>query len=124
MNISRKEFFTKGLFSIGEALHTVSAAFDAATAAESPDLKEKGFVPLEGDDLLAVALNEHCLAKNCGCFACVERCEPQAIMMVMGEGIRIDASLCTGCGACEYVCPVTPRGIRLQPRGNEADLPA
>jgi ferredoxin len=43
--------------------------------------------------------------------------------MVMGVGIRIDETRCTGCGTCEYVCPVFPKGVRLQPR-NEPEPPA
>src|SRR6185369_5119474 len=116
MNISRKEFFRKSLFSLGEAVSTVSNALHVADADEVPPQPEEEFVPLVSDDQVAVAHNEHCLARNCGCFACVERCEPQAIMVVMGEGIRIDGALCTGCGTCEYVCPVNPKAVILQPR--------
>jgi ferredoxin len=36
--------------------------------------------------------------------------------MVVSVGIRIDESRCTGCGTCEYVCPVNPKAIILQPR--------
>jgi len=43
----------------------------------------------------------------------VERCDTQAISVVMGEGIRIDEACCTGCGTCEYVCPVTPKAVTI-----------
>ena len=116
MSISRKEFFIKSLYSLGEACSTVSKALNDHEADDYPCQPEGEFVPFDRDDVAAVAHNEHCLARNCGCFACVERCEPQAIMVVMGEGIRIDPSRCTGCGTCEYVCPVSPKAVTLAPR--------
>jgi len=54
---------------------------------------------------------------NFGCFSCEERCDARAISLVMGAGVRIDETLCTGCGTCEYVCPVTPKAVRIVPRG-------
>lgn len=119
MNISRKDFFRKSLFTLGEAVSTVSNALNSADADETPSQPEGEFVPVERDDQVAVAHNEHCLARNCGCFACVERCEPQAILVVMGEGIRIDETSCTGCGACEHVCPVSPKAVVMAPRRPE-----
>jgi Pyruvate/2-oxoacid:ferredoxin oxidoreductase delta subunit len=116
MNISRKDFFRKSLFSLGDTFLKVKDSLNGAGTAQSPQREERDFVPLDQGDLLAVAYNERCLAKNCGCIACFERCEPQAILVVMGQGIRIDASRCNGCGACEYVCPVTPKAVVLEPR--------
>src|SRR6266568_2086636 len=86
---------------------------DESSALREPDEK-----------MVASAFNEHCLARQCGCFACVDRCEPQAILVVMGEGIRVEETKCTGCGTCEYVCPMTPKAVRLQPRPNERNIPA
>jgi len=119
MNISRKEFFKKSLFSLGEVVSTVSNALNTTDKDASPSQPEGEFVPVERDDQVAVAHNEHCLARNCGCFACVERCEPQAILVVMGEGIRIDETSCTGCGTCEHVCPVSPKAVVMAPRRPE-----
>lgn len=123
MSISRKEFFIKSLYSLGEAVSSVSSALTATDNNEIPHLPEGEFVQVVRDDLVAVAINEHCLARNCGCFACVERCEPQAVMVVMGEGIRIDGTRCIGCGACEYVCPVSPKAVTLVPRLREINNP-
>ena len=116
MNLSRKEFFRKSLFSLGEAICTVTGVAQPQpdTADEIPE--EQAFVPVDRPDLLAVGDNELCLARNCGCFACIERCEAKAIHLVFGTGIRIDEEACTGCGWCEHVCPVTPKALRMQAR--------
>ncbi|HEY3308179.1 MAG TPA: 4Fe-4S binding protein [Desulfuromonadaceae bacterium] len=114
MNITRKDFFRKSLFSVGEAVSAVRDALSAPAAEPLHDQPEEEFVPLVRDDQVAVARNEHCLARNCGCFACFERCEPKAILVVMGEGIRIDATRCTGCGTCEYICPSMPKAVGLE----------
>ena len=79
-----------------------------------PDMAD--FVPAPHEDLAAVAHNDTCLARNCGCIACMERCESGAIKLIPGVGVRINQQLCTGCGTCEYVCPVTPKGVRMQAR--------
>lgn len=113
MNVSRKDFFRQSLFSLGRAVCSVTGAIDSPGAKEPED---HDGAPVGRKDHVAVARNELCLARNCGCFACVERCEVQAIQVVMGEGIRIDDARCTGCGSCEYVCPVTPKVIELAER--------
>lgn len=116
MNISRKEFFRQSLFSLSDAVRAVTGqAMPEGDAA--PEIREEQeFVPTDRLNLRAVADNGLCLARNCGCFACIERCEPGAIHLVFGTGIRIDEDRCTGCGSCEYVCPVTPKAISLKPR--------
>jgi ferredoxin len=116
MNISRKDFFKKSLLSLGEAVCTISDALKApaATPMEIPDTDDFDATPRI--DQVAVAYNETCLARNSGCFACMERCEPGAIKLIPGVGVRINSQLCTGCGTCEYVCPVTPKAVRMQPR--------
>lgn len=124
MNISRKDFFRKSLLSLGEAVFSVK---DALKGKVDPprDIPDAGdFTPLPQEGQVAVAHNATCLAKNSGCFACIERCAPAAIKLIPGVGIRINAQLCNGCGACEYVCPVTPKAVRLQPRTPSAELPA
>jgi len=113
--ISRKEFFKQSAVSLGKALLEVSAAVRPggqvqSAAAEVPP-------PLEpGTQMVATAFNEHCLARSCGCFTCFERCEVEAIKLIPGAGIRINPSLCTGCGSCEACCPVTPKAVRLRQR--------
>ncbi len=116
MNISRKEFFRKSLVSLGEAIGTISGALKTPTDAppEIPDTADFNAAP--HDDQVAVGYNEQCLAKNSGCFACMERCEFDAIKRIPGVGIRINSQLCTGCGICHYVCPVTPKAVRMQAR--------
>jgi len=116
MEISRKDFFRKSLFSLGEAILSARDALTNPTAAEPAQQLDDNFIPVPHENQVAVADNQHCLAKNSGCFSCVEQCESQAILVVMGEGIRIDEKLCNGCGTCEYICPVTPKAVKLQAR--------
>lgn len=130
MNLSRKKFFRECLISLGEAVCTISDALKAPAALpmEIPDTDDFDAAPRE--DQVAVAHNESCLAKNSGCFACMERCAPGAIKLIPGVGVRINSQICTGCGTCEYVCPVTPKAVRMQarttsltPSADHAELP-
>jgi len=125
VNISRKDFFRQTILSLGRTIVEVANAVrpnpDAVLQAQ-PD--ESSALREPDEKMVASAFNEHCLARQCGCFACVDRCEPQAILVVMGEGIRVEETKCTGCGTCEYVCPMTPKAVRLQPRQNERHIPA
>ncbi len=116
MNISRKDFFRKSLLSLGEAVCTISDALKAPAPLpmEIPDTDDFAATPRE--DRFAAAHNETCLARNSGCFACMERCEEDAIKLIPGVGIRINPQFCTGCGTCHYVCPVTPKAVRMQAR--------
>ena len=45
---------------------------------------------MPNENMIAKAENQHCLAKGCGCFSCVERCEYDAIKLIPGTGISID----------------------------------
>lgn len=53
-----------------------------------------------------------CLVRG-GCFTCSERCPEGAITPLFGSEIRVSASRCSGCGACEHACPVEPKAIRV-----------
>lgn len=116
MNISRKEFFKKTLRSLGEAVFTVKDALQtpAEVTMNLPDCG--GFVAAPQEGRVAAPHNEGCLAKNSGCFACVEHCETGAIKLIPGIGVRINLQLCNGCGSCEYICPVTPKAVRMMAR--------
>lgn len=50
--------------------------------------------------------------ENTACGSCSEHCPTQAVTMVPYiDNLtipEIDVSICVGCGACEYACPVTP----------------
>ena len=114
MNISRKEFFRQSLLSVAQTICTVKDSLRSEGATVVAEQPAKAIVSSEGErQMLATVSNSLCLAGNCGCFACVERCGCQAISIVPGIGIRIDSSRCTGCGDCEYVCPVLPKAISL-----------
>ena len=118
MTLSRKDFFKQGFFSLGETLLKVGGTMrDTQDSFNSPpvdDVQDKEPVPDE--NMVAKTDHRHCLAKNCGCFSCVDRCESEAIMLIPGVGIRINPQLCTGCGTCEYICPVTPKAVTIVPR--------
>ena len=118
MTLSRKDFFRQGFFSLGETLLKAGEAVREMRAPVGPAPAAMPAQPetASGTDLVARADNRHCMAKHCGCFSCLERCEPRAISLVMGTGISIDASLCTGCGACRDICPVAPKGVELVSR--------
>ncbi|MEA4824899.1 MAG: RnfABCDGE type electron transport complex subunit B [Clostridiaceae bacterium] len=45
-----------------------------------------------------------CNAGCIGCMLCMKKC-PSGAIRVADNLARIDSSLCTGCGACEAVCP-------------------
>lgn len=124
MKLSRKDFFKKSLFSLGEAVCSISGVLNGSPdpAMTPPDTTD--FVSAPHEELAAVAYNATCLAKNSGCFACMERCESGAIKLIPGVGIRINQQLCTGCGTCEYVCPVTPKAVRMQARPKPVEIPA
>lgn len=130
MNISRKDFIKKSLFSLGEAVSTIRSALKSSAEPVMTVADTADFVSEPHEKLAAVACNDTCLAKNSGCFACMERCEPGAIKLIPGVGVRINPQLCNGCGMCEYVCPVTPKAIRMQvrttspaPSADHAELP-
>lgn len=124
MEISRKDFFRKGLLSLGKTALEIAGTLHGSKADECV-LPPDGTQPAEPHpDMVAWPHNEYCLARNCGCFACSERCQTQAILILPGEGIRIDEARCTGCGSCEYVCPATPKAIILKPRPLSSEAPS
>ncbi len=118
MNISRKDFFRRGFLSLGEAVFTVRDALTPPTKVPMEITDGDSFTAVPRENQVAVAFNEHCLGKNCGCFACMEQCEPEAIQLIPGVGIEINPHRCTGCGSCEYVCPVTPKAVSREARPN------
>jgi polyferredoxin len=72
----------------------------------------------------AVFLMENCVVYTDGtdCGACSEHCPTKAVDMVpYRDGLRIpevDQSICIGCGACEYPCPVLPPFRAIYINGN------
>jgi ferredoxin len=121
MSITRKEFFRQGFISLGRTALDIAGTLQGGAAVEAAVAADTAPSGEPRPDLTASPFNEGCLARNCGCFACVERCQTQAIMALAGEGIRIDETRCTGCGTCEYVCPVNPKAVILQPRMKPAE---
>jgi ferredoxin len=120
MSITRKEFFRQGFMSLGKTALDLADTLKGGKLAEVSAAEEPSPPSEPRPDMAAEPFNERCLARSCGCFACAEKCEPQAIMVVPGVGIRVDEALCTGCGTCEYVCPVQPKAVVLVPRGHKS----
>jgi len=116
MNISRKEFLRKGLLSLGELTCEAAGLLKEPTVVESAPQGDQYLIPVADNSRHAVAHNERCLAGSCGCFVCLEHCEPRAIKVVMGDGISIDTALCIGCGTCYYLCPVYPKAVSIVSR--------
>lgn len=63
----------------------------------------------------AVVVADNCLAYRDGvkCGNCARHCPSEAIVMVDREGSEVqvpsvNTDRCTGCGACEYLCPSRP----------------
>jgi len=51
------------------------------------------------------------------CSICYDRCPyPDEAMRLVGGRPEVEASACTGCGQCAYVCVTTPPAISIQPR--------
>ena len=136
MTLSRKDFFRKSFYSLGKTVLAVKDGVQEARASlcwapaqgepegEQDSAGRRGEQEMAsgldhgaGGDVVARVDNGHCMARNCGCFSCIERCEAGAISLVMGEGIRINAALCTGCGDCCRICPLAPQALKLFPRG-------
>lgn len=75
---------------------------------------------------------DRCIVKTKGtdCAACSEQCPTQAVTTVpYGRNLRLpqlNPDLCTGCGGCEFACPVQPRkaitvtGLRRHGRARRA----
>lgn len=124
MNITRKEFFRQGFISLGRTALDIAGTLKGGETVEAADFPETVPSGEPRPDMIASSFNERCLARNCGCFACVERCPTQAIRVVPGEGIHVDETFCIGCGTCEYVCPVHPKAVILQPRAKSVEIPA
>lgn len=59
-------------------------------------------------------IKDNCVVytENTACGSCSEHCPTQAVKMIPYKGSltipETDNSICVGCGACEYACPVVP----------------
>ena len=103
MNISRKEFLTRGLFSFGRE---IAATFNARAAA----LPEETTGEVQG---MLLYYSQRCLGQRGGCFACIDNCPQEAIAIQPGVGVVVDAAKCNGCGDCIDYCPVNPKALEM-----------
>jgi len=76
-----------------------------------------------------IFVKENCIVytSETSCGACAEHCPTAAVRMVPYKGfLRIpetNLSICIGCGACEYACPVSPHKA-IYVEGNPVHLQA
>ncbi len=52
------------------------------------------------------------------CVFCIEICPTKAITPLVIDGLKhpvVDANLCIGCGACQFVCPTLPKSFIVKP---------
>lgn len=60
------------------------------------------------------------------CLSCQDHCPERAINLVQLRTPTVEADRCTGCGACLFVCPTSPKAIRIRAAGRlhvQADAP-
>ena len=82
----------------------------------------------------AVYFPKRCIVFTDGtdCGACDEHCPTKAITMVPVAGAdflyhpKLNKEICIGCGGCEYICPQTPKAIKIVsvPRQGMAKKPS
>ena len=85
-------------------------AYACAKACPAGALRDLGSLPKRDVHVgHAVWTRERCLRETAGvpCTACSRKCPYGAIHLVEGFPV-VDRDKCTGCGACEHVCPARP----------------
>ncbi len=118
MTLSRKDFFRGSFYAVGDFLLNSGRVLpDSRGERDSePGLSVHPAGEEEaGRARVARVDPEHCPARSCGCFSCLDRCEAGALSYTAGLGIVIDEGLCTGCGTCISVCPLAELALRLVP---------
>ena len=67
----------------------------------------------------------HCLnhAGFAMCLSCQERCPERAITLVQLRIPTVATEQCTGCGACQFVCPTSPGAISIMPTRHPTTVP-
>lgn len=99
---------SKAACAMCEAAPCIAACEDGALVAAPP-----GEFPFIG---VAVVRTHLCLAfTGLVCMTCFDACplKRSALRMEMNRPV-IDPSTCTGCGQCEYICPVEEKGIEVR----------
>jgi ferredoxin-type protein NapF len=58
------------------------------------------------------------------CLSCQDRCPERAITLMQLRTPTVITERCTGCGACQFVCPTSPVAVAVAPIGRPAPGPA
>lgn len=65
---------------------------------------------------VAKILGHACLARTGTCTVCSEQCPVEGALQPDDQGRpRVDETLCTGCGVCQYVCPAPETAVLVLP---------
>jgi len=77
----------------------------------------KPLAPAEVDLGTAVVLERSCVTFHGQlCDVCQKSCPVAGALRLEWAQPVVDASLCTGCGLCEWSCPTTPASIVVHPK--------
>ncbi len=99
-------------FRAGECTFCGECVSACPTPALDRSARESGLAPWS----LVARIGEACLALNkVVCRSCGDVCEPRAIRFRLALGgvalPHLEATACTGCGACVSVCPVAALSV-------------
>lgn len=88
------------------------------------------FMPLEEKKRVKIGVVrlklENCIVEKFGtdCGACAEHCPVKAMIMTPRDGTdkvypKTNPRICIGCGACEFICPATPKAVEVIPMSEQ-----
>lgn len=87
-------------------------------------LSEKQQVQMGKAHLVESRCVVHSKHEDCG--ACAEACPTRAVYTIKHDNVLYpytNTDLCTGCGACEHMCPVSPKAIIVAGSSQQGRVP-
>ncbi|MCR5713707.1 MAG: 4Fe-4S binding protein [Bacteroidales bacterium] len=117
--VLRPTFLEYGLIGIGQPRMDYNTSFCNQNCTRCGEVCPTGAIlPLTAEQKTTVQIGRvNFIAANCtvtkqetACGSCAEHCPTKAVRMVPYKGFltipSTDTSLCLGCGACQFACPV------------------